>query len=107
LDLSRNHKERGHEAWALKMLGDIAIHRESPQTEQAEVYYRQASAVSDALGMQPLRAHCKFGLGNVYALTGAWEQARAELTAAAELYRSMEMTFWFNRGEAALKNMAM
>jgi class 3 adenylate cyclase/tetratricopeptide (TPR) repeat protein len=105
LDLSRNHKERGHEAWALKMLGDIALHRESPQTEQAEAYYRQAFAVSDALGMQPLRAHCKFGLGNVHALMGDWEQARVELAAAAELYRSMEMTFWFNRGEAALRNM--
>jgi len=87
------------------MLGDIALHRESPQTEQAEAYYRQAFAVSDALGMQPLRAHCKFGLGNVHALMGAWEQARVELAAAAELYRSMEMTFWFKRGEAALRNM--
>ena len=107
LDLSRNHKERGHEAWALKMLGDIALHREASQTEQAEAYYRQAFAVSDALGMQPLQAHCKFGLGNAHALMRAWDEARAELAAAAELYRSMGMTFWFNRGEAALRNMAL
>jgi tetratricopeptide (TPR) repeat protein len=105
LDLARKHKERGHEAWALKLLGDIALHSEPPQTEQAEAYYRQALAVSDALGMQPLLAHCKFGLGSVHILMGEWEQAAAELGSAAELYRSMEMTFWLNRGEAALRNM--
>jgi class 3 adenylate cyclase/tetratricopeptide (TPR) repeat protein len=107
LDLSRKHKERGHEAWALKMLGDIALHSKPPQAEQAEVYYRQALALSDALGMQPLRAHCKLGLGNVHASRGIWERAGAELAAAAELYRSMEMNFWLSRGEAALRDMAM
>ena len=106
LDLARKHKERGHEAWALKMLADIALYCGRSQTGQAESYYRQALALSEALEMQPLRAHCKFGFGNVYVLTGAWEQARTELASAAELYRSMEMTFWLNQGEAALRNMA-
>ena len=106
LDLSRKHKERGHEAWALKMLGDIALSREARQPEPAEAYYQQALTVSKTLGMQPLVAHCQFGLGKVHVSTGAREQARAELAAAVELYRSMEMTFWLNRGEAALRNMA-
>jgi hypothetical protein len=33
---------------------------------------------------------------------GGQEQARAELTAAIDLYRSMEMTFWLPQAEAVL-----
>ena len=29
LQLSRTHKERGHEAWALKLLGDVALGAQS------------------------------------------------------------------------------
>jgi hypothetical protein len=44
--------------------------------------------------MRPLVAHCHLGLGILYAKTGRREQAHAELAAASELYRAMEMTFW-------------
>jgi hypothetical protein len=50
--------------------------------------------------MRPLAAHCHRGLGKLYAKMGQREQARAELSIAIELYRSMEMTFWLP--EAAL-----
>ena len=33
---------------------------------------------------------------------GQVDQARAELTVATASYRSMEMTFWLSRAEAAL-----
>jgi hypothetical protein len=33
---------------------------------------------------------------------GRWEQARAELSAAIELYRMMDMTFWLPQAEATL-----
>jgi hypothetical protein len=35
-------------------------------------------------------------------MTGEKEQARAELSAAIELYRATEMTFWLPQAEAAL-----
>jgi hypothetical protein len=35
-------------------------------------------------------------------MTGQREQARAELDAAIELYRAMDMTFWMPQAEAAL-----
>jgi len=97
LKIAKEHKERAHEGCALKLLGDIALNRNA---EQAEEYYRQAFAVSHELGMRPLQAHCHVGLGRTHAAMGATEQARAELSAAVELYRSMEMTFWLNRAEA-------
>ena len=47
-------------------------------------------------------AHCHLGLGTLYAKTGQREQARAELSAAIDLYRAMDMTFWLPQAEAAL-----
>jgi hypothetical protein len=42
------------------------------------------------------------GLGTLYATTDRGEQACAELTAAIDLYRAMDMTFWLPQAEAAL-----
>jgi tetratricopeptide (TPR) repeat protein len=102
LDHARTYQERGHEAYALRLLGDIATHRNPPEVEEADPYYHQALALAEALGMRPLVAHCHLGLGSLYARTGQREQARAELVAAIELYRAMEMTFWLPQAEAAL-----
>jgi len=102
LVLAREHQERGHQAYALRLLGDIAAHREPPESESAEVHYRQALALAEELGMRPLQAHCHLGLGTLYTQTGRPEPAHAALTTAIALYRSMEMTFWLPQAEAAL-----
>ena len=52
--------------------------------------------------MRPLLAHCHRGLGTLYAKIGQREQARAEFSAAIDLYRAMDMTFWLPQAEAAL-----
>ena len=102
LDLARQHKERANEAPALHQLGVVHAHADPPDAEQAEAHYQQALALAEALGMRPLQAHCHFGLGTLYTKIGRPEQARAELSAAIELYRAMEMTFWLPQAEAAL-----
>jgi len=102
LDLSLRYKERGHQAYALRLLGEIASHRDPPDVEQAEGSYVQAIALTSQLGMRPLLSHCRLGLGRVCSQIGKGEQARCELSAAVELYRSMEMTFWLPRAQAAL-----
>ena len=96
------YQERGHQAYALRLLGDLAARREPPERALAESYYQQALTLADELGMRPLQAHCHRGLGMLYAKTGQAQQAYAELTAAIDLYRSMEMTFWLPQTEAAL-----
>jgi tetratricopeptide (TPR) repeat protein len=101
-ELARLHQERGNQAYALRLLAEIAAWRERPEEAQAEAYYRQALALVDELGMRPLGAHCHFGLGTLYARTGQAEQARAELAAAIALYRAMDMTFWLPQAEAVL-----
>jgi tetratricopeptide (TPR) repeat protein len=102
LDLARQQKERANEALALHQLGDVHAHAASPDNAQAEAYYQQALALTEALGMRPLVAHCHHGLGRLYHQTGRGAQARAALTTAIDLYRAMDMTLWLPQAEAAL-----
>jgi Flp pilus assembly protein TadD len=102
LALARERQARGHQAYALRLLGDIAAHRLPPDVDAAAVHYRQALTLADALSMRPLQAHCHRGLGTLYARTGQREQARAALTSAIDLYRAMDMTFWLPQTEAGL-----
>jgi hypothetical protein len=62
----------------------------------------EALALAEELGMRPLQAHGHFGLGTLHTKIGRCEQARAELSAAIDLYRAMEMTCWRPQTEAAL-----
>ena len=102
LTLAREHQERGRQAYALHLLGEIAARREAPEHELAEASYQQALALADELGMRPLQAHCHRGLGTLYAKIGQQEQARVALSAAIDIYRAMEMTLWLPQAEAVL-----
>jgi tetratricopeptide (TPR) repeat protein len=106
LVLSLEHKERGNEASALRLLGEIALHRAPPEVVQAETYYQQALTLAEELGMRPLQAHCHRGLGTLYSQTGRSEQVRAELSTAIAMYRDMEMMFWLPQTEAVLTQVA-
>ena len=77
---AREHQEHSHQAYALRLLGDIAMRREPPESDQAGDYYRQALALAEELGMRPLVAHCHLGLGKLYATIGRRAEARAELS---------------------------
>jgi tetratricopeptide (TPR) repeat protein len=102
LDLARQYQQRGHQAWALWLLGESTARQVSPEGEPAASHYRQALTLAEELGMRPLQAHCHRGLGTLYAATGQREQACTELSAAVDLYQAMEMTFWLPETEAAL-----
>ncbi len=106
LTLARERQERGYQAYALRLLGEIAAYSVPPEAERAETYCHQALALADELGMRPLLAHCHCGLGTLYTRIGQQQQARAELSAAMELYRAMDMTFWLPQAEATLAQMA-
>jgi hypothetical protein len=102
LGLTRAYQERGRQAYALHLLGDIAARREPPEIALAETFYQQALTLAEALGMRPLQAHCHHGLGTLYATAGQTVPACAELSAAIALYRALDMTFWLPQAEARL-----
>jgi tetratricopeptide (TPR) repeat protein len=102
LVLAHTYQGRSNQAYALRLLGEIAARRSPLEAEQAETHYRQARTLADELGMRPLQAHCHRGLGTLYAATGQREQARTALSTAIEMYTSMDMTFWLPQTEAVL-----
>src|SRR5262249_44277374 len=102
VELARQYQQRGHQAWALWLLGESTARQASPEGEPAVSQYRQALALAEELGMRPLQAHCHRGLGTLYSKGGQREQARAALSAALALYRAMNMTFWLPQTATAL-----
>ena len=106
LALAHERQERGHEAYALRLLGDIVAQREPLESDQAGDYYRQALTLAEGLGMRPLQAHCHLGLGKLYVTIGHRAEARVALSAAVEFYRAMEMMLWLPQAEAALDEVA-
>jgi tetratricopeptide (TPR) repeat protein len=99
LDLSRQNKERGYQAWVLRLLGEIHAHRQPCDSEQPESLYQQALALAKELRMRPLVAHCHFGIGKLYRRMGKGDQAREQLTTATTMYREMDMTYWLEQAK--------
>lgn len=102
LELSRGQKEQGYVAWELRLLGEIARRSHPSDAGASERHYRDALGHAEELGMRPLQAQCHLGLGHLHREAGRSDEARAELTAAVDLLRSMEMTFWLGPAEEAL-----
>ncbi len=102
LDQARARRERGWEAWALRLLGEIATHRDPPEVESAEQHLHQALALTTDLRMRPLAAHCHLGLGKLYRRTGKRQEAQEAFTTAMTMFREMDMRFWLEQAEAEM-----
>jgi tetratricopeptide (TPR) repeat protein len=102
LDLARERGEQGHEAWALRLLGEIAAQPRATAADEAASHYRQALALAERLDMRPLAAHCHLGLGEAFRHASALADARDHLTAATTMYREMAMPLWLAKAEAAI-----
>jgi tetratricopeptide (TPR) repeat protein len=102
---ARDRLRRSWDAWGLKLLGDIHAH-EPAEAELGVDAYRQALALATELGMRPLVAHCRFGLGKLQARTGLREEAREHLAIATTLYREMDMRFWLEQAEIEMRGLS-
>jgi tetratricopeptide (TPR) repeat protein len=100
VSLARACRERGHEAAALWVSGEVAARRED--TDGADALYREAMALARRLNMRPLMAHCLAGLGANHRRMGRVEDGFAELSAAIELYRSLGMSPALSKAEGRL-----
>jgi L-ribulose-5-phosphate 3-epimerase UlaE len=102
LALARDHRQRGVQAYALCLLGEIAGRRDPADAARAVTFYRQALVLAEDLGMRPLQAHCHRGLGTARLGMERRAEARTELTAAMALYRAMDMTLWLPEVDSSL-----
>jgi class 3 adenylate cyclase/tetratricopeptide (TPR) repeat protein len=105
LTLTRQRGERGDEAYALHLLGEIHSQETPPDGGGAEARYRQAMTLADELGMRPLVAHCHLGLGQLYSRADKRAQAHERLATATAMYRDMGMTYWLEKAEAEMRDL--
>jgi class 3 adenylate cyclase/tetratricopeptide (TPR) repeat protein len=106
VSLARRHQERSHEAWSLRLLGEIASRSDHPAVEKAEGYYHEALALAVELGMRPLVGHCYFYLGKLFRRIDQQEQAREHLMTATTMYGEMDMRSWVDQVEAEMRELA-
>ncbi len=106
LTLARERSERGHEAYALRLIGEIAAHGDPLDVETAEGGYREALTLADELEMRPLVAHCHLGLGKLYRRTGKRTESDEYFAAATSMYREMGMTYWLEKAEREMSELA-
>jgi tetratricopeptide (TPR) repeat protein len=99
--MAREKRERGHEAYALHLLGEVVARRTPEDVSTAEVAFRQASALAEELSMRPLLAHCHVSRARLECRAGHAESARPLFDAATASFRDLEMPFWLEQAEAA------
>jgi tetratricopeptide (TPR) repeat protein len=104
--LARGCGERGNEAWALRLLGEIASHHARPNVTTAAAHYGAAMTLAAELGMRPLVAHCHLGFGKLYRRIGKRHEAQEHLATATTLYREMNMTYWLEQAEVETGELA-
>jgi tetratricopeptide (TPR) repeat protein len=102
LALARQNQERGHEAWALHLLGAVHARAGASAHREAEGGYHTALTLAGELGMRPLVAHCELGLGELVRSMDRPADARQHLAMAAALYREMDMRGGPARGETGM-----
>jgi tetratricopeptide (TPR) repeat protein len=103
--LAEQHAERGNQAYALRLAGDIAARAEGSRAETAEGAYRKAIGLAEELGMTPLLAHGHLGLGRLYRRAGDDGAAGAHLRRAIALYEAMGTPGWLGQAEGELRNL--
>jgi hypothetical protein len=97
LELAVGASERGDEAEALWVIGEVAAASDRV-VEAARPYYNRAKEIA-ALGRLPLVADCHLGLGKLYRRTER-DQAREHRGIATTMYREMGMTYWLEQAAA-------
>lgn len=101
--LALKHGECGHEAWALWLLGSIALSR--PGAAEAESCFLRAAEIAAARDMTPLSAHCRVGLARHLSARGERNAALAEWRSASATYRELGMTGWLARAHQDLRDL--
>jgi hypothetical protein len=99
LMLARQRGHRGSEAWALRLLGEIAAHDGRTDAGTAATHYGAALHLATELGMRPLVAHCHLGLSRLSQGRDDEAEANAHLATATAMYHEMDMHFWLDRAE--------
>jgi class 3 adenylate cyclase/tetratricopeptide (TPR) repeat protein len=103
LGMARAHKQRWLEAEALRIQGQLRASSTPPDREGARAAFEGAVVIARDLGLRPLLGRCQLALGAELHRAGEREAGRGHLEEAVALFSEMDMRFWLDRAEAALK----
>jgi len=102
--MAQEKSERGHEAYALHLLGEV-VARRTPGDPAADAAFRQAAALAEELSMRPLLAHCDVSRARLERRAGRTASARPLFEAASAAFRALEMGFWLERAETEVRSL--
>jgi class 3 adenylate cyclase/tetratricopeptide (TPR) repeat protein len=101
LQLAREHGERGYEAWALRLCGEITMRLDPVIPDSARQYFEDAIRLAEALEMRPLIGRAQLGLARLERQLGL-PCAPDRFAAAVALFRELGMARWLREGAEAL-----
>jgi tetratricopeptide (TPR) repeat protein len=101
LELAERNGERGHGAWALRLLGELALVNDN-DVEQARSLLDRARGLATELHMRPLIGHCHVVMARVERTAGEDDAAAKHLAAARTLFSEMSMNRWSDEAAEAL-----
>jgi class 3 adenylate cyclase/tetratricopeptide (TPR) repeat protein len=103
---SQQRGERGHEAYAQWLFGELLERLGQGDARAAEAHYDHALALAEPRGMRPLIAHCHVGLAKLHRGAGKRAESDQHLATATSMYRDMGMTYWLKKAEREIKELA-
>jgi class 3 adenylate cyclase/tetratricopeptide (TPR) repeat protein len=89
LSLAIKSNATGHQAWALRLLGEIALATEPLNVNGVEANFSRALELASTLGMRPLAAHCYEGMSRLHTKRDQPLQAEEALTQARSIWSSL------------------
>jgi len=83
-------------------VGSQSARRSFSRSDAATLNNKPMAGVSE---VRHASSHCHYSLGKLYRRTGKREQARDDLTTATTMYREMDMRFYLEQMEAAMREL--
>ena len=91
LALAKSRNERGHQAYALFQLGEIAFHPDFSDLELAEKHFTEAMTIAEQLEMRPLLADCYKQLSNIFRDKNNLSQSFHYVSMSNRLFKQLDM----------------
>ena len=89
--LAQKRGERGHQAYGLRLLGDILAHPDIADPDAAMSNYQKSLNLAKKLGMYPLLGRCHLGMGDLCERLDRQKDAEKHRQAASRIGRDHDM----------------